>query len=145
MNLLHRVFYGRVAKSRPASSKRNQGNTPKASFQSSAHFRQARSPTARTGSGITPPSFAEFQSPQHNQCPQGGAATILNIRIKTEDEEDAFTVPSTKVDDLPLVAVKGNPDGHMPIDDESNEGASQRASVIDEFKQSLLLRGRLGC
>lgn len=132
MNLLHRVFYGRVAKPRPAANDQHQGNKPKASSWSPTRSRPAHSSSPRGDSMISIPKIPRLPSAQNGQSCQIAAASMPTIRIKEEDEVDAGTMFSAKGDHMDFMINTGQPDGHTATSGKSSRVASPVATAKEE-------------
>lgn len=133
MNLLHRVFYGRVAKSRPASTDRNRANTPEISTRRPTQSRPVRSPAPRSGSGVIAPNTAPVPSTQHDQFLHVGAASVTKIRVKEEDGTDAFPLASAQDDDLGSMSHSSHTGEHMVNSSKSNANTLLNTFVKEDF------------
>lgn len=88
-----------------------------------------RDPSPCAGSDIIAPSFAGLQSAHHGQPLHSGATLIPQIRIKHEDEDNAFTMAPAVGDDLDSTAKKGPADEVMAAGDDLNEDESLESSI----------------
>lgn len=135
MNLLHRVFYGRVAKPRPTSTDRHQGNKSKpSSWSPTQSCRQVRSFSPCAGSATTVANTPGDLSVRDAE-PYQITAAIQNITIKEEDEVDAVPISSAQGDHNSITASIGQPDRHIATRDESSQSTYLVASVKAESSE----------
>lgn len=137
MNFLRRIFNGRIDKPRQAADQRS--DPPRAPPRAAQQSRQTRVSSSRAGSGSLAPNHARSNSLQQDCSPGSGDATVPELRIKQENEEDgSLSMAAPRYNEPGIVAQRHQLDGShngMHTGDPSNGATSPEYSFKEEPSQ----------